>query len=155
MAVEKHAPVVFAEFPADVSFEFARRLEELDLALIRDVATISKHPEVLGLSSIYTSQFSALFGDEGVKPFATFSTPKTEKRPPRAFGYKLLLDGVFEEDSEDDRFSRRIEAELRPSHQTLASFEQEKSALYELLRTMDQINEDLKFVQSRLYTVRA
>ncbi len=159
-AVEKQTPVVFGDFPASVSFEFVERLGQLDLELIsQDVASISKHPEFLALSRIYESQFSLLLGEVGVQPFAVFDPPANfYKIFARIFGHKLFLGANWEDDlsSEDSsRFTQLIDAVFRPSHQTLALFEKDRGALRELFRVIGILNQDLEFVYSRLYTVRA
>jgi hypothetical protein len=153
---------------------YAQDQVHLDSKYITESISMGSYSEILGTSSIYTSNWETLF-DLQIRniPWANFSPPlKYNLQSNRFFSYQILptiyvdadeekdqekeiLDDKEEEEKEKKRESKRqefikkITNAMKGSKQTLTDFENDKSAIINLLESIKELDRILGQINSR------
>lgn len=134
---------------------WAKDQSAFDVALIKESDIVAHHPEILGTSAIYPSKLEELFEMQKKNlPWAAFEPPKNfHMFSRRFFSYRLFPNIYWEEEGRDDE---------EDSHQNLkqqvidlqnpdaqAIFEKDKTAMLNLLDSIEWINHLLKQINAR------
>ncbi len=154
--------VTIDQLGIEIHERYAKDQEALDSTYIREAAP---HSEIVGTSSIFASEWDKLF-EFSLRnhPWANFAAPPNHAflRRRRYFGFSLVpsLDGFSqdkeqdeEQDDEEKRESFTEEKQrlmgVKIGHQALASLEKERSILFNLFASIEELNELLREVHSR------
>jgi hypothetical protein len=131
----------------------------LDPVYLSEAQTIAHHPELLGMSAIYESQWAALFEwQKRNVPWATFAPPlKFHLASKRLFSF-CLLPTIFwndaeeepgEEQESDSDLWRQVMNVAAFAHQPTPLFEKDKSAILNLLGSIKDINGLIAHISAR------
>lgn len=141
----------------------------LDPFYLKDSQEVAQHPEMLGLSSIYASQWEALFEWQKKNvPWASFAPPqKYHLANKRLFSFRLFptIHWESEEEEKEDSSQQQNDQDLPHeksddliknvinlqtfSTQSTVLFEKDKSAILNLLESIKYLNELLSHVSAR------
>lgn len=155
-------PVTIDQFGIEAHERYAKDQEALDSSFIKGAAPYS---EIIGTSVIYSSEWDKLF-DYSLRnhPWAAFAPPREfallQRR--RFFGFsivpsldgfsqdeeKAIQEGGEEEDDEPEAFAEEKEC-LMSVKSSEASIERERSTLFKLFESMENLNELLKEIHSK------
>ncbi|SRR5581483_2990287 len=144
---------------------WAQDQEILDAALVSEASLVAHHPEILGMSMIYSSKFEELFElQKRNQHWACFSPPENfQLFKTRFFSYRLFPNIHWEgdEDSKSDSEAKEEDGEFEiglistlvqvkaPGNQFSVLFEKDKDALISLLKSIQWINKLLKQINGR------
>lgn len=128
---------------------WANDQQELDPIYIQEAQVVASHPELLGSSIIYSSQWDLLFEwQKRNRPFAHFEPPKKYRLASRRmFSYRILphMDALGRPDTEEDAVWRLIDLPCFKRY-PLHLFEKEKTAVIGLFRSMQFLNSMLETI---------
>lgn len=138
----------------------------LDPTYLKEAQAIAQHPEYLGMSTIYASQWEALFEwQKRNLHWASFTPPlKYHVASRRLFSFRLFPSIYWSEEEEEESNEDPLEhQEKEPSanlwkqvanvatfsHQPSVLFEKDKTTILNLLESIKQINGMLAHVSAR------
>lgn len=141
---------------------WAQDQKDYDISFVKESHLVAPHPEILGTSVIYPSKFEELFELQRRNlPWAHFSPPKNfHLFSKRFFSYRLFPDIYWEEEGSEeekefseedancDLIQKMIRVENLANH-TQSLFEKDKSAILNLLESIQWVNQLLKQVNAR------
>ncbi len=140
----------------------------LDPTYLEEAQSIAHHPEHMGVSTIYSSQWEALFEwQKRNLPWASFAPPlKYHVASRRLFSFRLFPTIFWSEEEDDAKESHEDgsdQQEKEPSynlrsqvintaafpHQPSILFEKDKTAILNLLESIKYLNELIAHISSR------
>ncbi|MBX3718678.1 MAG: DUF5399 family protein [Parachlamydiales bacterium] len=140
----------------------------LDPTYLTEAQAVAHHPEYLGMSTIYASQWEALFEwQKRNLPWASFAPPlKYHVASRRLFSFRLFPSIYWSEEEEEEDGAHEDpsdQQEKEPSvnlwkevvnvaafpHQPSVLFEKDKTAILNLLESIKYLNEMIAHVSSR------
>jgi hypothetical protein len=129
----------------------------LDPHYLTEAQGIAHHPALLGMSTIYASQWEALFEWQKRNPhWASFSPPATYHLASRTlFSFRLLPNIFWEEEDEEAKEKsennpwKRLMNSSRLPHQSRSVFEKDKMTLLNLLDLIKSLNEMIAYISAR------
>jgi len=150
-------PVTIDQLDIKDHVRWAEDQEQYDVSLIKESSLVAPHPEILGLSLIYSSKLEELFDlQKRNQPYASFPQPKNFYLFSRRFFSHRLFPSIHFEEEEDEEGNSNSEDLIqtilraqKPSDQTHTLFEKDKSAIVELLQEIKSIDQLLKQIYAR------
>ncbi|MBI3236313.1 MAG: DUF5399 family protein [Chlamydiales bacterium] len=143
---------------------FAQDVMNLDTTYLTDAQAVAKHPEHLGVSTIYASQWEALLERQKRNiHWASFSPPSKYHLANKLLFSFCLFPKAFWEDSEEskqeDSEQKKEEKEnlpdlfiqvmkTEPKHRS-SLFEKDKSCILNLLESIRDLNKLLAHISAR------
>lgn len=140
----------------------------LDPTYLAESQSIAHHPEYLGMSTIYASQWEALFEwQKRNLPWASFAPPlKYHVASRKLFSYRLFPSIFWSEDEDEEEGTKddgSDQQEKEPSnnlwkqvlniaafpHQPSVLFEKDKTAILNLLESIKHLNKMIAHVSAR------
>lgn len=139
---------------------YAKDQEVFDPTFIKEAAP---HSQILGTSSIYSSEWEKLFAcNLGSHPWAAFASPPQffplSRRGFFSFSLAPSLGKTLEVREEEENQSKKVEAFLEQKNRLLhaklphragATLEKERSTLFALFLSMENLNDLLQEINSR------
>ncbi len=137
----------------------------LDPTYLAEAQSIVHHPEHMGMSTIYTSQWETLFEwQKRNLPWASFSPPlKYHVASRRLFSFRLFPSIFWSEDEEESSEDAPDQHEKEPSNdlwkqviniaafpnQPSVLFEKDKTAILNLLESIKHLNNLIAHISAR------
>ncbi len=137
---------------------WAQDQEVLESIYVTEAQTVAQHPELIGLSVIYSSKFEELFElQKNNQHWASFSPPKNFHVFGKRFYSYRLFQSIHWEDAEESWNPEEPSLDLiqvinqikKWEGQTSPLFEKDKSAVLSLLESIRWINILLKQIHGR------
>lgn len=156
--------VTIDQIGIEVHERYAKDQEALDSSYIREAAP---HSEVVGTSSIFASEWEKLFEASLCQhPWAVFVLPPNlaSLKRRRFFSFSLVpsLDGFSQDEKEGEKQQEEGEEKdqafaeekkrlmsVKIGHPSLASLERERSILFNLFASIEELNDLLREIHCR------
>ena len=140
---------------------WAQDQEILDVGIVSESSIVAHHPEILGMSMIYTSKFDELLELQRNQHWACFSPPQNFQLFKKGFFSHRLFPNIDWEDSNDSPSDGNKESETEVDLITVVQqvkaldsqasilFEKDKDTMISLLESIQWIHQLLKLINGR------